>query len=162
MIRQLFRTCRPSGNRTLLAACAVGMALTAAPASAVMYKWVDANGRITYSDQPPTGNMKIEVVNGAPPAANTDAVREMANQEAELKKRLAQRADEQKNAAKSRADTVAKQQACTEARSQVRVYDSDLLIARVNEKGEQVFLDESMKRQERERLEAIARKRCAG
>ena len=136
--------------------------LAASPASAVLYKWTDANGRVSYSDLPPPGNVKAEVVNGAPPAADPGAVREMANQEADLKKRQTQRADEQKNAAKSRTDAALQQQECAEARGRVRIYDSDLLISRVNEKGEQVFLDETMKKLERERLIVIARERCAG
>ena len=70
-----------------LAAFAAGMMLAAGPAGAVLYKWVDASGRVSYSDQPPPVNVKAEIVGAAAPvpAAGTasapDAVREMANQE---------------------------------------------------------------------------------
>ena len=40
------------------------------------------------------------------------------------------------------------------------MYDSDLLLRRVNEQGEPVYMDESMKRREKERLEAIVRDQC--
>ncbi|MCC6869698.1 MAG: DUF4124 domain-containing protein, partial [Burkholderiales bacterium] len=41
----------------LLAAGALALAGTSA---AALYKWTDASGRVVYSDQPPTGNVKVE------------------------------------------------------------------------------------------------------
>jgi type IV secretory pathway VirB10-like protein len=152
-----------------LAACAAGVLLAAGPAAAVLYKWIDANGRVSYSDQPPPGNVKAEIVGGAPPpptaatATAPDAVREMANQELELKKRQAQRVADQKKAEKLRADAAAQQQACTQARAEIKIYEADeLVITRINEKGEPVYLDETMRAKERERLGAQIRQHCAG
>jgi len=142
------------------AVTAASLLLTAIPASAALYKWVDANGRVTYSDQPPPGNVKSEVVNAPTSPANPDAVKEMATQGADLKKRQAQRAEEQKKAEQARIDEANRQQFCVDARSQIRMYQSDLLLQRVNERGEPVYMDDSMKRKERERLEAIVRDRC--
>ena len=39
-----------------------GLALPARVAA--LYKWIDANGRVVYSDQPPPGNVKAEIVAG--------------------------------------------------------------------------------------------------
>ena len=100
------------------AAICAGLALGATPAGAVLYKWIDANGRVIYSDQPPPGNVKVEVVRAPPPAANPNAVRDLANKEAELKKQQTQRADDQKKAAKTRAEQLQLQQDCTDARAQ--------------------------------------------
>ena len=57
------------------------------PAMAALYKWTDANGRVVYSDQPPPGGVKSEVVGPAPPPANPNAVKEMASQDQEMRKR---------------------------------------------------------------------------
>src|SRR4029453_18104834 len=143
-----------------LAVTAAVVLLAPPPPTAALYKWVDANGRVTYSDQPPPGNVKAETVSAPATAANPEAVREMASQEVELKKRQAQRADEQKKAAQARVDEANRRQFCIEARSQIRLYDSDLLVQRVNEKGEPVYMDDTLKRKERERLEAIVRDKC--
>ncbi len=154
----------PAGHRCYSAALALAAAtllLATVPATAALYKWVDANGRVTYSDQPPPGNVKAETVSAPATAANPEAVREMANQEAELKKRQVQRADEQKKAAQARVDETNRRQFCVDARSQIRLYESDLLLQRVNEKGEPVYMDDTLKRKERERLEGIVRDRCA-
>ena len=155
---------RPRAARLALAALAAGTLALAGPAGAVLYKWVDANGRVSYSDQPPPANVKAEIVSGAPVASASapDAVRDMASQEMDLKKREKQRAGDQKKAEKARADAVAQEQACSEMRGRIRLYESDQNIARLNEKGETVYLDETMKNQERERLVVTMRERCPG
>ncbi len=148
------------GARGCSVAVAVAFLLAAVPATAALYKWVDANGRVTYSDQPPPANVKVETVSAPAAAVNPDAIREMASQEADLKKRQAQRVDEQKKAAQARIDEANKRQFCVDARSQIRMYDSDLLLRRINEQGEPVYMDDSMKRKEKERLEGIVRDQC--
>lgn len=147
-------------HHAAFAVAAAALLLSAIPAAAALYKWVDANGRVTYSDQPPPANVKAETVSAPTSATNPDAVKEMASQELDLKKRQVQRAEEQKRAAQARIDEANRQQFCVEARSQIRMYDSDLLLRRVNEQGEPVYMDESMKRKEKERLEAIVRDQC--
>jgi len=142
-------------------ACSV-IALFAVSAEAVLYKWVDANGRVSYSDQPPPSNVKAEVVSGAAVISAPDAVRDMASQEMDLKKRQAQRVDEQKKVEKVRADTALQQQACIELRGKIKIFESDQPIVRINEVGEQVFMDDTMRVRERERLEGTLRERCAG
>src|SRR5512132_1850846 len=105
----------------------VGVALlllaAAGAASAALYKWTDANGRVVYSDQPPpvSANVKAELLSAPPPSANPHAVKEMANKDAELKKRQLDRAEEAKKADKSRADADRKAESCTRLRGQIRL-----------------------------------------
>ena len=47
-------------------------------------------------------------------------------------------------------------------RNQIKLYQSDMLLQTVNEKGEPVLMDDSMKKKERARLEAMVRERCKG
>jgi hypothetical protein len=133
-----------------------------APVGAALYKWVDANGRVSYSDQPPPGNAKSELVALPVAPANPDAVKEMANQAADLKKRQTQRDDDVKKAEKARADADQQRVSCAEVRSQIKLYQSATLLSTVNEKGEPVYMDDSMKNRERQRLESMARERCQG
>lgn len=126
----------------------------ALPAAAALYKWTDANGQVVYSDQPPPGSVKSEQLQGTPPAANPHAVREMANQEAELKKRQQERAKQGENDAKTRADTEKLAAACARAQGQARALGaSQQLVYRVNEKGERVALDDATRIKERQELE---------
>ena len=84
----------------------------------------------------------------------------MASQEADLKKRQMQRADDQKKADKARVETRSSEQACADARSQHQDLRIRSAHARVNEKGEPVYLTTAMKRQERERLECATMRRA--
>ena len=79
---------------------AAALLIAIAPAMATTYKWTDANGRVIYSDQPPTGNFKVEAIDAPPPPANPNAVKELANKDAELKKQRLLRTEEEAKAAK--------------------------------------------------------------
>src|SRR5512139_1141586 len=119
-------------GRAAPAAALMALLLAVDPAAAVLYKWVDATGRVTYSDQPPPGNVKAEVVGAAPPPANASALRDLANQEADLKKAQTQRADDQKKMARTRTEQLQLQQDCADARTRLRLYESDQPIARID------------------------------
>jgi Skp family chaperone for outer membrane proteins len=150
------------GAALLLAAAAV-LVLAAPPAGAALYKWTDANGRVIYSDQPPNGNFKVEAINGPPPPSNPNAVKELANKEAELKQNKMLRADEEAKAAKAKVDTDKKREQCTRVRGQVTMMQNDqnVLLFRSNEKGEPVYMDDAARRKERDQLEGWLRENCS-
>jgi len=57
---------------------AIALALwLALPASAQMYKWVDADGKVQYSDKPPPSNVKTEKLRAPARAASTPAASEV-------------------------------------------------------------------------------------
>lgn len=154
---------RSTTNRIagLAIAAAVACLVLPAPAAAALYKWTDANGRVVYSDQPPPANIKAEQFNATPPPANPHAVREMANQEAELKKRQAERAKADEQIAKTRAETEKKSAACARAAGQVRgLAAGQQAVYRINEKGERYALDDAARVKERQDLEAWMKVNC--
>src|SRR4051794_23228290 len=62
---------KPIGACLQAAVCLVCVA--ALPAQAQVYKWVDANGKVQYSDAPPPAVKKTEVVKGAMTASKPAA-----------------------------------------------------------------------------------------
>ncbi|MEO8305355.1 MAG: DUF4124 domain-containing protein [Betaproteobacteria bacterium] len=149
-----------------LGACALAAALAAIPmpAAAALYKWTDANGRVIYSDQPPTGNFKVEAINSPPPPANPNAVKELAAKEAELTQKRVLRADEEAKATKARTESAQKKEQCAKMRGQIAMLASDqnqqILIFRSNDKGQPVYMDDGSRRREREQLEAWVKENC--
>jgi hypothetical protein len=132
----------------------VATLLLSLPAAAALYKWTDANGRVVYSDQPPPGSVKSEQLQAAPSPANPHAVRELAEQEAELKKRQQDRAKQAENEAKLRADASRRAAECSRAQAQVRALGaSQDIVYRINEQGERVALDDTARVRERQELE---------
>jgi hypothetical protein len=147
-------------NRLLAcAATAALLAVAAPPADAALYKWVDANGRTVYSDQVPPG-VKAEPVGGAPPPANPNAVKDLANQDVEFRKRQLDRVEDGKKAEKARADAQKLATGCAQARAQiVNLRSGDFAMYTLNDKGERVFLDEAGRKAEIGRLEQSMRER---
>ena len=141
---------------------AAALALVAAPALATTYKWTDANGRVTYSDQPPPGNVKVESIAAPPPPANPNAVKELASKEAELQQKKLLRADDEAKATKARLEADKKREQCDSVRGQMIMLQSDQIpLYRSNDKGQQVFMDDAARRREQEQLGTWVRENCS-
>jgi hypothetical protein len=147
---------------TVAIALAVAAALAVAPAAAALYKWTDANGRVVYSDQPPPGDAKAEVVKPVAPPANPNAVKEIASKDAELKQRQSQRAEQEKKEEKARADAARKEDLCTQVRGQLKTFDSGAPMYKFNDKGDRVYLEDADRQKEAERLKALQKQHCPG
>ena len=156
-IRDAWRRAAPTA-----AAVAIACAVAAGSAGATLYKWTDANGRVVYSDQPPTGNVKVEIVGGAPPPDNPNAAREMANREAEAKKAQRERAEEAAKVDQGRADAIRRAEICDQARAAVRMYQGTVPIYRLSEKGERVLVSDDERRRKLEEQQRLANEYCAG
>jgi len=144
---------------------AAALALVAAPALATTYKWTDANGRVTYSDQPPPGNVKVESIAAPPPPANPNAGKELASKEAALQQTKLQRAEEEAKATtatKARVEANKKREQCDSVRGQMIMLQSDQIpLYRSNDKGQQVFMDDAARRREQEQLGTWVRENCS-
>jgi len=144
-------------------AAALALGLMAAPAAATMYKWVDANGRVVYSDQPPPANVKSEIVNPPPPPANPNAARELEDQDAANKQKEKKRAEDAKAAEKAQQTVQRRREACANALGQLKALQANNEnFFRFNDKGEKVYYNDEMRRQELGRQQEIVRENCAG
>jgi len=121
---------------------AVAVALVAAfacgGAIAATYKWIDENGRVVYGDTPPAGVKAERVVTGTAPA-DPAAVRDMATKDAEIKKRMQQRSDDEAKADKDRVDVNLRRSQCQQAVGRIKSLREDANVFRYNEKGERVY-----------------------
>jgi Domain of unknown function (DUF4124) len=141
----------------LLAACLL-TATCAGSASAALYKWTDAQGRIVYSDQPPSANVKTEQLRAPPPPANPNAAKELAQREADFRKRQTEGAEAATKSDKERTDTAKRAEGCAQAKGQLKqLAESQLAIYRYNEKGEREVMDEDARGRERAKLNAWIR-----
>ncbi|TMH12080.1 MAG: DUF4124 domain-containing protein [Betaproteobacteria bacterium] len=115
------------------------LALASTTSHAILYKWIDDNGRVVYGDQPPPG-AKPEKLNASLGPADPNAVRDMATKDAEIKKRQQQRADEASKTAKDDFDGKKKLDQL-QARGRIKTLRNDVAVYRYNEKGEKVFYE---------------------
>jgi hypothetical protein len=118
---------------------------------AELNKWVDADGKVHYSDTPPPDVTTQSVRNVAgkdqtdTPASN--APKSLAEREAEMKK--AKQAKEEASKKKAEQDAIAdaKKHNCEAARQNARTLEHAGSIVTYNEKGERIPLDNSARAQ---------------
>ena len=147
-----------------LAGLAAALALCALPACAAsLYKWVDANGRVVYSDQPPNApNIKAEKLNAAAPPSDPNALKDLAQKDADLKKRAADRDEASAKAGKERVQKQKQAEECARVASALTQLGwSQVIIYRANEKGEDVAMTEAERDKEKARLETYRKEHCS-
>ena len=75
-------TSSASPKLLLVVSLCISAALLQSPARGEMYKWTDAAGEVHYSQVPPSGGIKTETIQGAPPpAGNPDKINEKLQNE---------------------------------------------------------------------------------
>jgi len=136
--------------------------LSAEGGAAALYKWTDASGHVVYSDQPPPGNVKSELLKGPPPPSNPNAVKDMATKELEYRQRQLEKAEVSAKADKDRTNAKERADNCMQVKGQMQqLAEENLALYRVNEKGERVTMDDAARRAEREKLGKWMRENCA-
>ena len=158
---------------------AIGLALCLAlplSASAQLYKWVDANGKVQYSDKPPPSNIKTDKLREAPRAPRPSAAGEaqgdskkdtaksgpktVAEQEQAFRKRQADSAKEDKERAQKDAEASERAENCRRAKAAVANLELGGRQSRINDKGERVFLSDQQVGQETARAREEAAAAC--
>ena len=154
----------PWGAASCAGLFAAALLLTVGPAAATTYKWTDAGGRVIYSDQPPAGNFKVEEINAPPPPANPNAVKDLANKDAEIRKQKLLRADEETKATKARVEANLNREQCERVRGQIVMLgqSSQIVIYTTDAQGQRTAMDDAAIARERLRLDAWVRDNCKG
>lgn len=136
----------------------------AAPVGAAVYKWTDSQGRVVYSDQPPPVKVKSEQLQAAPPPANPNAVKELAQQETAYRKRQADAMEARASADKARAAEADRAQGCAMAKANLsQLADASTPINRYGPNGQREAMTDAERAQERVRITNWMREnKCAG
>ena len=132
------------------------LGLAAPAAQAQMYKCVDASGRVVYADKPQPGCKGGEVniqpipsISGqgtAPPPKTSSA-----EQDADFKRRQIER-ERQEGLEKT-----AQQERCQRVRQEIAWLSAGTRVARINDAGERVFMDDATREQRLTQLRTAAR-----
>jgi Domain of unknown function (DUF4124) len=160
---------------------AISLALCVAlPVSAQMYKWVDSNGKVHYSDKPPPSNIKTEKLRAPPPAPAASAPAPAANeakggtkqdaakaepktpaeQEQAFRKRQLESAKAQEVEAKKLAQERDKAENCRRAKAALANLQIGGRQMRVDANGERTFLDDQQIAQETAKAQQEATAAC--
>ena len=141
----------------------VAIALAVAPAAmAQLYKSVDKDGRVIYTDQPPA-NADAKVLNI--PKSVTDAPapsKSYVAQDKENEKKKKEAADKAAKAGDPAKKAQEDQARCAQAKSAYQMYADGGRIYKNNEKGERVFLSDAEIESERARSRRDMDEACKG
>lgn len=135
--------------RTLIVIAMLALAL---PAAGQPYRWVDAEGRVQYSDRPPVGNTKAAPVKNAAGSVSgtggtgnanaAPAPKSTAEQEQAFRKRLADREEGAKKQAELDSERRRKADACDHAKRALVGLEQSGRQVRFESNGERTYLSE--------------------
>lgn len=152
-------------------------ALGAAAAQAQVYKCLDSNGKVAYSQNPCPPSMKPEAMSrgGIPPAsavapaagaaasksgAAKGGPRTPAEQEQDYRKRQQDHAKAAKETEQKTAEAQAKEANCRNARQRLTQYEIGGRISQINDKGERYYMDDAQIESEKARARADVAQSC--
>jgi hypothetical protein len=138
--------------------------------NAGLTKWVDADGKVHYSDGPPPDNVKTEHVRtisstndheSAPVAASAPTgPKTIYEQAADLKKAQKAKEEAAQKAAKEEENAKIKQQNCAQSRSQLQTLLNSGRLSTYNDKGEPEVMDDSARQKNIDDAQAAVSKYC--
>ena len=139
-------------------------------ALAQTYKWTDANGKIQYSDKPPTDGAAKSVTEvkrsssiATSPASATDkSARPLtpAEQEQAFRKRQIEGQESAQKQAKADGDRKFREEQCGRARQALAGLEAGGRQVRYDAKGERMFLDDAQIERERGRAKSDVDSLC--
>ncbi|MDT3735689.1 MAG: DUF4124 domain-containing protein [Denitratisoma sp.] len=139
------------------------LACLATAASAQVYTWRDASGKVHYSDTPPPGvdakRMRAGVQSDSAQTSGA-AGRSLAEQEAEFRKRQAEAEKTRAKAAEERSTAEDNRRNCDDARNQLNALESGQRMSRIDSTGERIPLDDEMRAQEIEKARKSVQSWC--
>ena len=129
----------------------IALSLLSLNAYAALNKWVDADGKVHYSDIVPpdvsTQSVRNIAGKGEENAPASYTPKSLAEREAELKKSTLEKEEAAKKKAQQEAQAVAKKSNCNAARENVQTLEHSPSIFTYNANGERTYLDETARAQ---------------
>lgn len=121
-----------------------------------VYKWVDSDGTVHYSDQPSSSapdEQTLNIRSGAAAGSESGAQKAPGSksyieQDAEFRKRQAEAEQKRVKEEKAVADAKEAQQNCERARSSLQSLQSGERVTVYNDKGDRAYLDDNARQQE--------------
>lgn len=126
--------------------------LTSTNAFAEINKWVDSNGKVHYSDQPPPPDAKPKTLRSFSDtqdsaSSSVAATKTLAEREAELKKAQMAKKEAADKAAQKQSAAEAQQASCNIAQQNLRALQDGIRMVEIDAKGERSYLDDKQREQ---------------
>jgi CCR4-NOT transcriptional regulation complex NOT5 subunit len=133
--------------------------LTSTCAFAAITKWVDSDGRVHYSDQPPPPNAQQKTLRSdddtqvSQNASDVAAPKTIAEREADTKKAQIAKKEAADKAAQQQAIAAARQANCANAQQNLRILQDGTRIRVVDANGQPSYIDDNERAQRIEKVQ---------
>jgi hypothetical protein len=143
----------------------VALALTSLNAHAALHKWVDADGKVHYSDTVPseaTTSQTVQNVSGKGPenAPATYSPKSVAEREMAIKKSRQAKDDAAQKKAEQDSKAEAKNSNCEGARHNARIIEEGVRVVTYDANGERTFLDDDARARKLEEARQAISNNC--
>ena len=146
---------------------AIAIFLATATVAAQVFKWIDKDGKVNFSDTPPPAEAvkgeakKLTVL----PAANTPApapakVKIVVDQAKEAEKKKTELADKGKKDEAAEQNAKQNEERCKDAKRYLSTLDSGTPIRQSNDAGERVFMNDEQRASETARAKIAVTESC--
>lgn len=142
----------------ILLAAAAALPLSAA---ATIYKWTDANGHVHYSQNPPPGGRKAEVIKPPPsPADTAGAVQDLKAKEKKLQQLRKDREKAKQESSAAQKKAAAKKSRCDEAKHRLERLTTTTRVYKTDAQGNRVRVPEPERQADIEKARKDVAKFC--
>ena len=141
--------------------------LLSANLSAKIYKWVDENGKVHYSDKPFNKdekelNIKSKVSPEQSARARTEAQARIQKLRRQVESTISEQNAQKESAAKSAQEQKKLEQNCSVVKKQLALLNQQVRIVETDEKGEAKFLSDEERKKQINELNALLKQHCSG
>jgi Domain of unknown function (DUF4124) len=142
----------------------IALALCSLNVHAGLNKWVDAEGKVHYSDTPPP-EVKTEAVRnisgkGQVEAPASYSQKSIAEREADFKKSKLEKEETAQKKSQQDAEKAIRKSNCESARHNARAIEEGARITSYDEKGERTYLEDSARAQRLEEARKAIAENC--
>jgi hypothetical protein len=122
----------------------LGVLALSGHAQAELYKWTDGQGKVNYSDQPPTVNAPTIKANAAGQAETTTQATQSLNAQDQAYQKRRKDADEARAKAEKEAEQArVKRENCDKARNNLGTLQNTPRVYTTNAAGQRVYMDDA-------------------
>jgi|HubBroStandDraft_5_1064220.scaffolds.fasta_scaffold185285_3 hypothetical protein len=148
----------------LLISAAVLLATSGMVASAdQVYRWMDKDGHVHYSQTPPAGtNVNAQTVNITPPAPDPTTLQNEQNLAKQLQDQNKQSQDSQQKAQADAQQKAQQQQECDALRQRLQVLQQSGRVATVDAQGNKTYISDDTRAKQEQDMQDMIAKQCGG
>ena len=137
----------------------LGIYLLAGHAYAAMYKWVDEEGNVQYTQSPPPAGIEADTIKPPPEVDSATAIKQLEEQDKEFDELRNQRQEQEKKSTEEEAKVAMQKKNCEMARKRLETYARPR-VRFVQEDGSRVTATEEERQEQIKKSEAMIKEFC--